>query len=189
MYNMLMNAAPELSDKWGLALYPGLTDENGEVQRWISGAEQSCFIFANTNMPDVSFEFLSWWMSEEVQTEFAYTLQSTLGNEYLWNSANTEAFMNSPWPTEHKKIIAEQMTWIYETPRNPGAYMVERELSNAVNAVALDGENLRSALDEAIKRIDRELERKLEEFGRLKNGVLTQPFIVPDIENVKEWLK
>ena len=189
MYNMLMNAAPELSDKWGLALYPGLTDENGEVQRWISGAEQSCFIFGNTNMPDVSFEFLSWWMSEEVQTEFAYTLQSTLGNEYLWNSANTDAFMNSPWPTEHKKIIAEQMTWIYETPRNPGAYMVERELSNAVNAVALDGENLRSALDEAIKRIDRELERKLEEFGRLKNGELTQPFIVPDIENVKEWLK
>ena len=189
MYNMLMNAAPELSDKWGLALYPGLTDENGEVQRWISGAEQSCFIFGNTNMPDVSFEFLSWWMSEEIQTEFAYTLQSTLGNEYLWNSANSDAFMNSPWPTEHKKIIAEQMTWIYETPRNPGAYMVERELSNAINAVALDGENLRSALDEAIKRIDRELERKLEEFGRLKNGELTQPFIVPDIETVKEWLK
>ncbi len=189
MYNMLMNAAPELSDKWGIALYPGLTDENGEVQRWISGAEQSCFIFENTNMPDASFAFLSWWMSEEIQTEFAYTLQSTLGNEYLWNSANTDAFMNSPWPTEHKKIIAEQMTWIYETPRNPGAYMVERELSNAINAVALDGENLRAALDEAIKRIDRELERKLEEFGRLKNGVLTQPFIVPDIENVKEWLK
>ena len=189
MYNMLMNAAPELSDKWGLALYPGLTDENGNVQRWISGAEQSCFIFDNTNMPEASFKFLSWWMSEEIQTEFAYTLQSTLGNEYLWNSANTEAFMNSPWPTEHKKIIAEQMTWIYETPRNPGAYMVERELSNAINAVALDGENLRSALDEAIKRIDRELERKLEEFGRLKNGKLTQPFIVPDIETVKEWLK
>lgn len=189
MYNMLMNAAPELSDKWGIALYPGLTDENGVVQRWISGAEQSCFIFSSTNMRDASFEFLSWWMSEEIQTEFAYTLQSTLGNEYLWNSANMDAFMNSPWPTEHKKIIYEQMTWIYETPRNPGAYMVERELSNAINAVALDGENLRSALDEAIKRIDRELERKLEEFGRLKNGVLTQPFIVPDIETVKEWLK
>mgnify|MGYP007057697727 CR=1 FL=1 len=57
------------------------------------------------------------------------------------------------------------------------------------NAVALDGENLRSALDEAIKRIDRELERKLEEFGRLKDGQLTEPFIVPDINTVKEWLE
>lgn len=189
MYNLLMNAAPELADKWGIALYPGLTDKNGKVQRWTSGAEQSCFIFDSTNMPEESWQFLSWWMSEETQTEFAYTLQSTLGNEYMWNSANVAAFLNSPWPTEHKQVIAEQMNWIYETPRNPGAYMVERELSNAVNAVTLEGQNLRAALDEAIKRIDRELERKLEEFGRLVNGEMTQPFIVPDINTVKEWLE
>ena len=189
MYNLVMNAAPELADKWGIALYPGLTDENGEVQRWTSGMEQSCFIFDNTNMPEASWQFLSWWMSEEIQTEFAFNLQSTLGNEYMWNSANVDAYMNAPWPTEHKKIIAEQMNWIYETPRNPGSYMVERELSNAVNAVCLEGENLRAALDEAIKRIDRELERKLEEFGRMKDGELTEPFIVPDINTVKEWLE
>ncbi len=189
MYNLVMNAAPELADKWGLALYPGLTDENGNVQRWTSGAEQSCFIFDNTNMPQESWQFLSWWMSEEIQTEFAFTLQSTLGNEYMWNSANVDAYLNAPWPTEHKKIIAEQMNWIYETPRNPGSYMVERELSNAVNAVCLEGQNLRAALDEAIKRIDRELERKLEEFGRLKDGQLTEPFIVPDINTVKEWME
>ena len=189
MYNLVMNAAPELADNWGIALYPGLTDENGEVQRWTSGAEQSCFIFSSTNMPDQSWKFLDWWMSEEIQTEFAFTLQSTLGNEYMWNSANVDAYMNAPWPTEHKKIIAEQMNWIYETPRNPGAYMAERELSNAVNAVCLEGENLRAALDEAIKRIDRELERKLQEFGRLKGGKLTEPFIVPDINTIKEWLE
>lgn len=189
MYNLLMNAAPELADKWGIALYPGLTDENGEVQRWTSGAEQSAFIFSSTDKPDESWQFLTWWMSEETQTEFAYTLQSTMGNEYMWNSANVAAFMNSPWPAEHKQVIAEQMNWIYETPRNPGAYMVERELSNAVNAVCLEGTNLRAAVDEAIKRIDRELERKLEEFGRLKDGRLVQPFIVPDINTIKEWLK
>lgn len=189
MYNLVMNAAPELADKWGIALYPGMTDENGEVQRWTSGAEQSCFIFDNTNMPEASWQFLTWWMSEDIQTKFAFTLQSTLGNEYMWNSANVAAYMNAPWPTEHKQVIAEQMNWIYETPRNPGSYMVERELSNAVNAVCLEGQNLRAALDEAIKRIDRELERKLEEFGRLKDGQLTEPFIVPDINTVKEWLE
>lgn len=189
MYNLLLNAAPELTDKWGIALYPGLTDENGVVQRWTAGAEQSCMIFSSTNMPEESWKFLQWWMSEAVQTEFAYTLQATLGNEYMWNSANVEAFRNSPWPSEHKVIIAEQMSWIYETPRNPASYMVERELSNAVNAVCLEGQNLRAAMDEAIKRIDRELERKLEELGRLKNGELTVPFLVPDINTVKEWLE
>lgn len=189
MYNLLMNAAPELSDRWGIALYPGLTDENGTVQRWTSGAEQSCFIFSSTKMENEAWQFLTWWMSEETQTEFAFTLQSTLGNEYLWNSANTAAFANSPWPTEHKKIIAEQMQWIYEAPRVPGSYMVEREISNAVNAVCLEGKNLREALDEAVKRIDREVERKLEEFGRIENGRLTEPFLAPDLDMVKEWLQ
>jgi len=189
MYNLLMNAAPELSDRWGIALYPGVTDENGEVQRWTSGAEQSCFIFSSSDMPEESWRFLTWWMGEETQTEFAYTLQSTLGNEYLWNSANVSAFRRSPWPAEHKAVLAEQMQWIYEAPRVPGSYMVEREISNAINAVALEGENLRAALDEAIKRIDREVERKLEEFGRLKDGELTQPFLAPDIDMIKEWLQ
>ena len=189
MYNLLMNAAPELADKWAIAPYPGVTDENGVVQRWTSGAEQSCFMFASTEMPDEAWQFLSWWMSEETQTEFAFTLQSTLGNEYLWNSANTEAFLNSPWPTEHKQIIARQMKWIYETPRNIGSYMAERELSNAVNEVVLQGKNLRGALDEAIKRIDRELERKLEEFGRIEDGNLVVPFMVPDIETLEGWLQ
>ncbi len=189
MYNLLMNAAPELSDRWGIALYPGITDENGTVQRWTSGAEQSCFIFSSTKMEQEAWQFLTWWMSEEIQTEFAFTLQSTLGNEYLWNSANTAAFLHSPWPTEHKKIIAEQMQWIYEAPRVPGSYMVEREISNAVNAVALEGKNLREALDEAVKRIDREVERKLEEFGRMENGRLTAPFPAPDIDMIKEWLQ
>ncbi len=189
MYNLLTNAAPEIADKWDIALYPGITDANGEVQRWISGAEQSCFIFDDTDMSEESWRFLSWWMSEETQTQFAYTLQSTMGNEYLWNSANSAAFMNSPWPTRHKQVIAEQMKWIYETPRNIGSYMAERELSNAVNAVVLEGQNLRSALDEAIKRIDRELIRKLEEFGHLSDGELVKPFMVPSMDDVKEWLK
>ncbi len=81
------------------------------------------------------------------------------------------------------------MQWIYETPRVPGSYMVEREISNAVNAVCLDGKNLREALDEAVKRIDREVERKLEEFGRIENGRLTEPFLAPDLDMVKEWLQ
>ena len=140
-------------------------------------------------MQEEAWQFLTWWMSEDTQTEFAYTLQSTLGNEYLWNSANTAAFERSPWPTAHKKVLSEQMQWIYEAPRVPGSYMVERELSNAVNAVALEGQNLRAALDEAIKRINREVERKLEEFGRIKNGALTAPFTVADIETVRGWLE
>ena len=189
MYLQLTNAAPELAGRWEIALYPGVTDENGVVQRWTSGAAQSCLIFDSTEMAEEAWRFLQWWMSEKTQTEFAFRLQATMGTEYLWCSANTAAFMNAPWPEQHKRIIAEQMNWIYETPRVPGDYMAERELSNVINAVALNGENLRAQVNEATKRIDREVERKLEEFGWLENGRLTRPFVIPDLETIRGWLQ
>ncbi len=189
MYNLLMNAAPEIADQWGIALYPGVTDADGVVQRWTSGAAESSVIFSSSDMLQESWDFLDWWMSDEVQTEFAYILQSTLGNEYLWNSANLNAFAASPWPAADKQVIAQQLMWTYEAPRTLGSYMVERELSNAINAIALDGKNLRSIMDEAIKRIDREVARKLEEFGRLEDGQLKEPLIVPTIDTVKGWLE
>ncbi len=189
MYTQLLNAAPELADKWDVALYPGITDENGDVQRWTSGAASTCIIFGNTEMDKEAWQLLDWWMSDEVQTEFAFRLQSSLGNEYLWLSANTDAFRASPWPAEHKDIIVEQLNWIYEVPRVPGSYMVEREMSNAMISACTGGENLRAALDVAILRIDREVEKKLEEFGYLVDGVLVKEFIVPDIDTVRGWLE
>lgn len=188
-FTQLLNAAPELSGKWGIALYPGIRDENGEVQRWISGAAQSDLIFSSSQMLQEAWQFLDWWMSDEVQTEFAYTLQATLGNEYIWTGANMNAFAQAPLPAEYRDVIVEQAAWIYETPRVPGSYMVEREISNAIYSVVNDGENLRQALDEAVKRIDKEVERKLEEFGWLKDGTLTVSFSVPDLDEIKGWLE
>src|SRR5699024_7679871 len=33
-YLQVMNAAPELKGQWELADFPGIEDENGEIQRW-----------------------------------------------------------------------------------------------------------------------------------------------------------
>ena len=81
------------------------------------------------------------------------------------------------------------MEWIEETPRIPGTYMVERELSNAYVEVAINGETLRTSLDEAVKRINRETKRKLQEFGYLDNeGNVIREYVVPNIDMVKELL-
>ena len=189
MYNLLMNAAPELTGRWNIALYPGITNDEGDVMRYTSNAAESSVIFASGNKQEESWLFLDWWMSDAVQTEFAYVLQATLGNEYLWNSANIQAYKNSPWPAQSKDVISEQLTWAYDAPRSLEIYMVERELSNAINAIVLEGKNLRMAMDDAILRIDREVTRKLEEFGRLENGELTVPFTPPTIEKIKGWLE
>lgn len=189
-FNLLINAAPEIADCWDIAPYPGLVKEDGSVLRYTSGAAESCIVFRSSENPEGAWKFIDWWTSTEVQTEFAYTLQSTLGNEYLWNSANLDAIMASPWSTKHKDVILEQISWTYEAPKLPGSYIIERELGNILVNVVTKGTNLRTAVDDAEKKINRELQRKLVEFGYMdRNGNILKELTVPDMEMVKEWLK
>lgn len=188
-YNLLTNAAPELNGCWDIALYPGLVSEDGTVERYTSGAAESCIIFDDSTKRADAWKFLSWWMSDEVQTEFSFTLQATLGNEYMWNSANLNAIAAAPWKNEHKTVILEQIGWTNEMPRVPGSYIIERELGNVLVNVVTQNVNIRTAIDDAQKRIDAELQRKLEEFGYIDSaGNTIKELIVPDIDMVKEWL-
>lgn len=183
-YLLLLNAAPEIADQWGIALFPGVRDENGVVQRWTCNAAESSVIFSSSKLQQEAMDFLDWYMSDDVQTEFGYRLQATMGNEYLWNSANLNAFKASSWPSDDKEIILEQLGWTWEPTRVLGGYMVERELSNAVNAIVLNKENLRTAMDEAVKRIDREVARKMEAYGLTEDD-----FVMIDVDTIRRWLE
>jgi ABC-type glycerol-3-phosphate transport system substrate-binding protein len=196
---MLINAAPEIENSWEIALVPGVEDEDGIVQRQTAGAAQSSMILKNKRSSKVSsnngdidreeaaWEYLKWWMSTDTQVDFGITLQTTYGEEYIWNSANIEAFSKLPWKSRDKQTILEEMQNIQETPRIPGTYMLEREISNAYVAVVTNGGILRTELDSAIKRIDRETTRKLKEFGYLDNdGNVIKEYIVPDVNYVQD---
>ncbi|RLQ96881.1 extracellular solute-binding protein [Falsibacillus albus] len=186
-YVQLTSAAPEIAGWWGITPQPGIKQSDGSVARWATGSGQSAMIFKGTKDKKKSWELLKWWMSKETQTAFATNLQTLYGPEYMWNTANIEAFKNLPWPEEDKKVILEQWKYLKEVPKTPGAYMVERELSNIWNKVVFDGENTRSAVDDSVIAIDREISRKMEEFGYMKNGKVIKPYRVPSIEQVKSW--
>ena len=164
--------------------------ENGEIARYTSGGAESCVIFkSNEERENMAWEYIKWWTSKEVQVEYGQTLQIAYGPEYIWNTANLEAFAELPWDTDHKAVIMEQTKWILEAPRLPGSYMVERELSNAYNAVVVDGKDLRITLNTAVKRINRETERKLKEFGYLTpDGKLIEEYEVPTINKIRKIL-
>ncbi|MBQ8136151.1 MAG: extracellular solute-binding protein, partial [Clostridia bacterium] len=179
-YNLLLNAAPELDGMWDISLFPGLLNEEGEVQRWTTGGAETMAILSQTKMPNEAWTFLKWWSSTEVQSAFGNLLQSTYGSEYIWPTANREAFESLPLKSSHKKIILDQMEWMTEAPWVLGTYMLERELSNAFISVSVDGTDARRALDTAVKRINRETYRKLEEFGYWKDGVMLKEFPTPD---------
>ena len=187
-YNLLLNAAPELDSLWDIALFPGLTQADGSVARWTTGGAETMAIMSQTKMPQESWEFLKWWSSSEVQAEFGSLLQSTYGSEYIWPTANTAAFETLPLKSAHKKVIMDQMKWMTEAPWVLGTYMLERELSNAFISVVVDGVDARRALDTAVKRINRETYRKLEEFGYYKDGEMLKEFPTPTVSVVQKYI-
>ncbi len=192
-YVKLMAAAPEIDGLWALDLYPAtvLTGPDGAPveRRYATGSAQASIMFAGTDKPQQGWEFLKWWMSTETQTEFQERLILNYGREYLWNSANLEAFSRLPIPEEHRAVILKQWQWLQEPIKLPGSYMQERELSNVWNRIVFDGVNPRVAIDNAVITINREITRKMEEFGYLQDGQRVKAFKIPTIETVQRWME
>lgn len=186
-YLKLKNAAPELEGSWALAPHPGIEGEDGVVKRWATGSAQSSMIFKDTKNKEEAWEFLKWWLSTDTQVNFAYQLQNIYGPEYVWSTANLEAFKQLPIDEEDKNAILEQWKWLIEVPKLPGGYMVERELSNVWSKIVFNDENPRAAIDNAVITMNRELKRKLEEFGYMKDGKIIKQYRIPTIEKLESW--
>lgn len=185
-YLQLQTAAPELEGQWGIALVPGERQEDGKILRAHSANSTASMIFDNTDKPEEAWEFLKWWLSAEVQEEFSNRLESTYGDAYRWNTANLTAFESLPYPDEHKAIILEELSYQTETARHPAGYMVEREVSNIWNDVVVNGKGLTERTDRAVIASEREIRRKLIEFGFMdSDGNLLKPYTT---EDVREWL-
>jgi ABC-type glycerol-3-phosphate transport system substrate-binding protein len=188
-YIKLMTAAPEIKGLWGISLYPATVLPDGTQNRWATGSAQASIMFESTDKPDQSWQFMKWWMSTATQKDFQQQLILNYGPEYLWNSANVEAFTALPIPDDQKEVILQQWKWIQEPVKIPGSYMEERELSNAWNKIVFQGVNPRVAIDSSIITINREITRKMIEFGYLKNGVKVKEYKIPTIETVEKWIE
>ncbi len=164
-YLQLQIGAPELTGRWDIALVPGTPQEDGTVYRYWSADMTSAMIFANTPMPDESYRFLKWWLSGETQAAYATALQMKYGPDYIWNTANHIALNQISYPKKHREVILEQWSWQKEALRHPASYILEREISNAWIDIVTKGENFQPRMDEALLASNREMKRKLTEFG------------------------
>ncbi len=188
-YIKLMTAAPEINGLWNLALYPATVLPNGNENRYTTGSAQTSIIFQNTDQPEEAWEFVKWWLSTETQVEFQDQLILNYGGVYLWFSANLEALAYLDIPEQHRMVIAEQWQWIQEPVRLPGWYMQERELSNIWNRIVFNGMAPRVAIDYSESIINREITRKMEEFGYIVDGVRVREFVIPTIETINGWIE
>ncbi len=190
-YNLILNAAPEIANSWAIAPVPGVKDETtGEIYRYMSGGAESTVMFSsNDEREQKAWTFMDWWSSTEVQAEFGQRIQIMYGDEYIWPTANLEAFSRLPYPTSDKNIILEQAECILEAPRLLGSYMLEREMSNAFNDIVVNGDTVRARIDEAVKIVKRETDRKLEEFGYIdSDGNNLMEYYIPSVDRVRSIL-
>lgn len=175
-YGKLKYSAPELNGKWAILPVPGhtVTNEAGEVvvdedgnpvvdRSWNSVASCS-IIISSTEYPEETWAFLQWWSSDAVQEEYGREVEATFGVASRWNPANKNAVATLPYTTDELAVIYEQWNWLQESPNVLGGYYTSRYLTTALNQHVLQGVNARIALEDAIKEINKEMQRKQEEY-------------------------
>jgi len=189
MYIRLLHAAPEIAGLWKISVIPGIKGEDGVVNRSFDGASTSGMIFTNSNKKKEAWQFLDWWTKEDTQLMYSNNLITSMGPEYMWNTSNINAFKNSSWDELDKEVFLEQWKWVNDTEKTPAAYMLERELSNAWNKIVFNSMNVRTAIEDAVVIIDKEIIRKMKEFEYIdQHGKIIKPYKIPSKETIEEIL-
>ena len=187
---MLQTTAPELADLWDIALAPGVRNETGQVLRYQSAVDTATMIMSSTYLGDEAYEFVKWWLSAETQINYANELQLKYGPDFKWNTANLVAFEEMGLPERHKQtILTMWKDWQKETPRHLASYMLEREISNLWGSAVRDNMPLMLAVDGAQKTVNREMQRKLQEFGFVdENGNVLRTYTIYTAQSIRDLL-
>ena len=140
-------------------------------------------------MKQDGWNFIKWWNSTETQIEYLQNIKMSLGEKFLVIPANVDALEASNWDQEIKTQVGLAAKWSRIPAITPGSYIVEREFSNIWNLVVIDKMDVRVAVGKSIDVVNRELNRKFEEFGYVKNGVVIKEYVVPNNDNIERWVR
>lgn len=160
-YNTLVVFAPEISDKWKIAEVPGITKDNNTVT---SKALSASIMLESAKDKDASWEFLKWWTSAQTQIDYAKEMETIMGAAARYTTANVEALKRLSWPSKDLSVILKMMEKSEGIPQVPGGYMTNRQFTYAFLKVVNDSLNPYETLNEYIKEINKEINRKRKEF-------------------------
>ncbi len=208
MYNTLAVFAPEIRGDWAFYPVPGtltqVTDDEGNIHEVINhtsvASGSGAIITAKNAERDelkkyAAWEFLKWWTSTDIQSNFGKEMEGILGISARHATANFNAFRKLAWPQADMEILLKQwgvvtdrnnqltMTidgeeYLYEIidgvkhlygvreiPQIAGSYITGREIENAYRTVINKNVNAKETLYKFAQNINNEIDRKREEFG------------------------
>lgn len=165
-YVQLLAAAPELSGRWGIMPLPGVKKADGTVDRSTSGyVGEADIILATSEKKEEAWQFIEWWLSTEVQTEYGREIEGKLGAQARWATSNVQAFQSLPWNLDDLDIISGSWEFAKEMPIVPGSYFTGRHITNAWNRCIINHMDPRESLELCVKDINKELKRRQTQFG------------------------
>lgn len=164
-YNQLKVAAPEINGLWDFGTIPGTKDENGNINHSVNSGGSGAVIFNKVKNKENAWEFVKWFTSTKVQTEYATTIEGLMGTLGRFDTANTEALSQISWtPRELDKIMAQRKE-LEEIPVLPSSYAVTRNIMTAFRATVNDKLNPRDTIMWYNRDINAEITRKRKNLG------------------------
>ena len=172
LYNNLQVSAPDIDGLWSIAPVPGTRKEDGTIDRSVGSTGLTSLMMSATKEPEACWEFLKWWSSDEVQTNFGYEMESLQGKAGRVPTANLGAFQKLAWKASDMEALLEQYAWVKGIPQVPGGYYSWRNVNNAFYTVTTDTDfaSAREELMDKVVLINQELNYKWEEFELASTG-------------------
>lgn len=164
-YNYLSFFAPEIKGLWGFCPVPGRAGADGELDRSVSAWVGASILLETSDKKEQAWEFLKWWMSEEIQTIYGNEIENILGVAGRVATANMNAMEKLPWTSRDYHQLKNQLSWVKGLPEVPGGYFTERHITNAFYSIYNNNEDPREILEEYVRLINDEIENKRIEFG------------------------
>lgn len=167
-YVQIQQAAPEIRGLWKMAPYLGTEKSDGSIDRSQTSAVTGCVMLKaaeNRDVCDEAFQFMKWWVSADVQSQYGDNLENALGITGRYFTANLEAFKKAKWSTEEYELLSSQLEYVRNQPTVIGSYAVSRDLTSAMREVIAGTNRPRRALMLYNTDINEEINRKRIEFG------------------------
>lgn len=160
--NQLSAAAPEITGLWDFTTVPGTVLEDGTISHAANSSGSGAVIFKKAENQEAAWEFVKWFASAEVQTQYGMAVEGLLGTMGRYDSANIQTLSSLSWtPSELEKLSAQREE-LTEIPVIPASYAVTRNIMTAFRAVVNNHENPRDTITWYNRDINSEITRKRE---------------------------
>ncbi len=166
-YNQLKVFATEIEGKWEFMPLPGEKQEDGTVNNVSISAVSATVMVKGCegDEKDRAWEFMKWYTGDKFQVDFSNEMVAILGPSAKQAVSNKNALSSLPWTTTEYEKVQAQFNNLGAVPNYPGAYIIDRYTNFAFLSAFNDNANPSDALMTHIPVINKEIERKRNEFN------------------------